>query len=71
MKRADLNKIVMHMGFYQNEKKQLNAGQLREVVRLYLNAVAELFPVVEQKGLIMAKKAATKKVAKKSVKKMK
>ena len=58
------------MAFYQNEKKQLNAGQLREVVKLFLNAIKELYPTKPEEN-IMAKKMSAKKATKKVITKKK
>jgi hypothetical protein len=39
--KATMNKIIKKMAKMQNEKSKLNAGQLREVVKLFLAATMD------------------------------
>lgn len=41
IKKAVMNDLIKRMAKKQNKKKKLNAGQLREAVRLFLSAVIE------------------------------
>ncbi len=41
IKKTVMNDLIKRMAKKQNKKKKLNAGQLREAVRLFLEALLE------------------------------
>ena len=70
-----MNRIVMVVGNQQNEISKLNAGQIREMVKLILNALATEFlggihQQVEKENHMPAKKKGAAKKAKPSSKPM-